>query len=378
MKNVLEVLKREIVLSISLLLAIISSCFVKPSYRYLDYIDFRTLAILFCLMCVVSGWREIGVFDWVARKLLCFVRGSRQLLMFMVFLCFFFSMFITNDVALITFIPFTVIVLRRISENEMERLFIPTVVLQTVAANMGSMLTPIGNPQNLYLYGKSGIALGDFFKIMLPYTVMAFVLLIICCMSIKNVSISSVQDKVSVNGALMNGKRRGLVCYTALFILCFLTVARILPYTFVLIVVVVVIAALNWRIFTKVDYSLLLTFVGLFIFIGNMSNILIFRSFVENILEGYEVFTAVIASQIISNVPAAILLSGFTYDYTALLVGTNLGGLGTLIASMASLISYKYVVAERPDKKGVYLLQFTIVNVIFLIIEFLFYYINFR
>lgn len=366
MKKIVSFMKQETVLSVALFLAIMSTVIVPPDVRYLDYIDFRTLAILFCLMSVMAGLREIGVFEAMAQKMLGRVNNVRQVVMILIMLCFFSSMFITNDVALITFVPFTFIVLNLLSSGDKEKWMVPVVVMQTVAANLGSMLTPIGNPQNLYLYGKSGISLSNFIGLMLPYTTFSFILLCIFVF-IKGKS-NGAQIRVTFEKKVQITEKKKMILYFCLFFCSLLTVARIVPYGISLCLTIICILLIDRKILCKVDYSLLMTFVGFFIFIGNMGRVEVFRAFLEKIIEGREVITAVLASQVISNVPAALLLSGFTEETETLIIGTNLGGLGTLIASMASLISYKYIVRESSAVKKKYFLYFTGANVLFLAI----------
>ncbi len=355
---------------VALLLAVISSFIILPDKEYIGYIDFHTLAILFCLMSVMAGLQKLGVFQFIARKLLGMVKSSTQLEEILVFLCFFFSMLITNDVALITFVPFTFTVLKLLGEEKQRRMAIPIVVLQTIAANLGSMLTPIGNPQNLYLYGKAGLSLGAFVKLMLPYTVVSFVLLFVCCCLLGRKEKDMALEVSFAKQESLAGGAKPLVIYLALFALCLLSVAHVVSVWLVLAVVLLVLIVMDRAVLKKVDYSLLLTFVGFFVFIGNMGRIPAFSNFLQEIVRGNEVITAVVSSQVISNVPAALLLSGFTDNYEALIVGTNLGGLGTLIASMASLISYKYIGKESDNSvigsKGRYMMQFTIANICFL------------
>ncbi len=368
-KRITEFLKRETVLCAALILAVISMFMIPPDKEYLGYIDFRTLAILFCLMSIMAGLQKIGVFRWVAGKLLACVRGKRSLVLILVLLCFFSGMLITNDVALITFVPFTFTVLGMLGEEEKKRLLLPVVVMQTIAANLGSMLTPIGNPQNLYLYGKAGISIGEFLSLTLPYTVLAFVLLtgwsLIqggICSKDQGLSAVSIQEKFP-----SGGKAKYLpAVYLVLFLICLLTVGRVLPWQAVLLFVFVSVFLTDRQALARVDYSLLLTFVGFFVFIGNVGRVPAFREFLQRVIVGREVYISVIASQIISNVPAALLLSGFTEDFSGLIIGTNLGGLGTLIASMASLISYKYVAREEGERKGKYIVLFTVSNICFL------------
>ena len=371
--KIIEFVKKETVLTAAMVLAVLSAVMIPPDTEYIGYIDFRTLAILFCLMTVMAGLQKLGIFRRVAKKLLQHTHNVIALAEILVLLCFFFSMLITNDVALITFVPFTFTVLHLSGEDAVRKLAVPVVVLQTIAANLGSMLTPIGNPQNLYLYGKIQMSPIAFIKLMLPYSTVSLLLLLICTVVVAKHSDIAVRD---VAGALQEdagqetaGWRRHLsVFYLILFLLCLLTVAHVIPYPVTLGIVVLGVGILDRTTIGKVDYSLLLTFVGFFIFIGNIRRMPAFCSFLQKIIEGREVMTAVAASQVISNVPAALLLSGFTENVEALIVGTNLGGLGTLIASMASLISYKQVASQIPGEKKRYFGWFTVVNVGFLLL----------
>ena len=368
MKKAIEFIKKEIVLCIAVLLAGLSACVIWPDREYIGYIDFRTLAILFCLMSVMAGLKKLGFFQMIAEKLLCRVKSSSQLVCILVLLCFFFSMLITNDVALITFVPFTFTVLRLLGRQQESRLMVPVVVLQTIAANLGSMLTPVGNPQNLYLYAKSGLSVAEFLLLMLPFTLASLIMLLFCCFLLGRKEKNTILKIGFSEQVSMGGKEKLLTGYLLLFLLCLLTVARIIPVLPVLVVVFLAVFSMDRKVLCRVDYSLLFTFVGFFVFIGNMGRIPAFCSFLEKAIRGNEVITSVLASQVISNVPAALLLSGFTDNYRGLIIGTNLGGLGTLIASMASLISYKYIVKESSERKdiGRYFLLFSVANLIFL------------
>lgn len=357
-------IKKETVLFAALVLAAVSCFFVPPDSHYIGYIDFRTLAILFCLMAVMAGLRKIGVFDTLARRLLERVKSFKAVVFILWVLCFVFSMFITNDVALITFVPLTVVILRMLGEKVRDKWLIPIVTMQTIAANLGSMLTPIGNPQNLYLYGKANMDIGDFLLIMLPYSVLAFALLavwnVILCRKEKSAPTVDFGERKPLSD------KKKLIGYIALFVVCLLTVAHIVPYYATLALTALYLLIFDRAVFKKVDYSLLFTFVGFFVFVGNMGRIDVFRDFIESVISGNEIAAAVISSQVISNVPAALLLSGFTENLRALIIGTNIGGLGTLIASMASLISYKYVCGENKSAKLKYLGFFTAANIGFL------------
>ncbi len=355
--------KNETVLSIAAVLAIISSFFVRPDREYIGYIDFRTLALLFCLMTVMAGLHKNGIFDFMAMKILKYVHGVRSLVFILVMLCFFSSMLITNDVALITFVPFTFTIIRMMGE-ENEGLTVPVVAMQTIAANLGSMLTPIGNPQNLYLQGISGMKIDEFTALMLPYAAISFIMLTLWTVCRK----SSGDVKVRLGNVRQMGKAGKTAIYLISFAVCLMSVGRILDYKLTLLIVIILISAADYRIIFSIDYALLATFAAFFIFIGNMGRIPVFSGFLKSVISGRECITAVLSSQIISNVPAALLLSEFTNDIRSLIIGVNLGGLGTLIASMASLISFKLIGRKRKSMRGRYIVYFTAANVIFLII----------
>lgn len=358
-----EFIKKEIVLIVAWILALISIVLVPIDTTYMEYIDFRTLSLLFCLMSVVAGFGKSEIFTYIGNKLLNHFKSIRAIMLILIFLCFIFSMLITNDVALITFVPFAIVVLRLAHG---ERYIIPTLVLQTVGANLGSMLTPMGNPQNLYLYGKSGLSALEFIKITLPYTLASAILLCIAVMLVKNAKLEFTLNQIKPD-------YKCVAFYTALFLICFLSVLNILNYKILLIIIIIAVAIADKQLFKRVDYSLLLTFVGFFIFIGNIGRIPEFNQVISSLVAGNEVITAITASQIISNVPAALLLSGFSNNWSRLIIGTNLGGLGTLIASMASLISYKLLAKNYSHLKGRYLTVFTAVNIFFLIILYILY-----
>lgn len=359
--------KKEAVLTIALLLAVVSAFFVHPDKEYIGYIDFRTLAILFCLMAVMAGLQKIGLFSSIAEKLLQRVKNIKGLIFILIMLCFFSSMLITNDVALITFVPFTFIVLKMILQEKAEELIVPVVVMQTIAANLGSMLTPIGNPQNLYLYGKTDMNFIEFIGFMLPCTVVSFLILTVWTFIFPYKGESQIKVQLQQKTEMAACKKQ-LVVYGILFGLCLLTVAHILPYEMTLLIVLLSVFFLDKTVLGMVDYALLFTFIGFFVFIGNMGRIPAFNMLIQNIIEGNEILTSVAASQFMSNVPAALLLSGFTSQYKLLIIGTNLGGLGTIIASMASLISFKYIGKEYKHLRGKYLCYFTVVNILFLLI----------
>ena len=360
-------LKNETVLCISLLLAVLSAFVIKPDILYLTYPDYRTIALLFCLMIIVAGFQSLGIFSMLGHFLITRAGSVRGLSVVMVLLCFFSSMVITNDVTLITFVPFTILVLRM--SGRVERI-LKLIVLETIAANLGSMATPIGNPQNLYLYSISDLTAGEFMQAVIPYAGLSLVLLVVVVFVGKDEPLLdvSVKDEQEKRAGRKAGRVLGhAVPLLILLILCLLVVFRILPYQPVLICVILVILVINRKLYLSVDYFLLLTFLCFFVFIGNMKRIPQVSELLVSVVQGRELLTGILTSQIISNVPAAILLSGFSSDFSALLTGVNLGGLGTLIASLASLISFKFFVKEYPDQKGTFMKVFTIWNLLFLL-----------
>lgn len=365
MSKIISFVKKESVLCISILAAVISMFIVRPDSGYADYIDFRTLAILFCLMAVVSGFRTMGMFDRAARTLLSKVHGIGGVAAVLVGICFISSMFITNDVALITFVPFTLIISDSMKDRIKESVTLTIVVMQTIAANLGSMLTPIGNPQNLYLSGISGMGTWDIVKLMFPYSVAAFMMLALWIAVIGIRGRGRRISSAAMHTDIPLVKPKFVIMYAVLFIVSLLAVMRVIHYALPFALVVICMAIFDRKNFAGVDYSLLGTFAALFIFIGNIGRIGAFNEWMQNIVTGREIIVSAAASQIMSNVPAAILLSGFTDNIPDLIVGTNIGGLGTLIASMASLISFRYV-AGTGRKCGKYLAIFTIANVVFL------------
>lgn len=359
-EKIVEFVKKEVVLVVATVLAIASAFVIPPSMAYMDYIDWHVLELLFCLMTVMAGLQKCGLFDRLGEALLKRTKRVWQLCLVLIMLCFFLSMAITNDVALITFVPFAIVALQKSGQ---ERLLIPVVVLQTVAANLGSMLTPIGNPQNLYLYNLSQMPLGEFILCMLPNTMLSFVLIVVSLLFVKGKSEAVVLNQEKNTEV---DKKQTLI-YGVLFVISLLVVAKVLPCEAAFVIVLVVVLVLDRQVLKSVDYSLLFTFISFFIFTGNLGNITVIRETLQQLVEGRELLIGVAASQAISNVPAALLLSGFTSDYKALLAGVNIGGLGTLIASMASLISYKILANNYNEKKGRYFLWFTIVNILYLI-----------
>ena len=482
--NILEFIKKEPILTVATVLAIISCFFVTPGREYLSYINWRTLILLFCLMAVVAGFAKAGVFRYISRKLSQRMKDTRRLSVGFMVLCFLLSMFVTNDVALVTVVPLTLLTMMGCSEKAK----IQTLVQETIAANLGSMLTPFGNPQNLYLTSYYGIGMGEFLRLMLPYTGVALVILLLQTLispkeglggrareagtpeggaseagvlegRAKEAAIpergaseagipeertkgaetpegeareAAIPERGASEAEIPEGRAKGAVTpggaseagipegrvkeaaipegknreaaslyesgenltgkdemyeealrekllrskgrlvsillYGILFIVSMFSVARILDYRILFGIILITILVYDRSVLCNVNYTLLLTFVSFFVLIGNLGAMTQIQAALTQMIEGRELLTAILSSQIISNVPAAVLLSGFTDQGKALIVGTDLGGLGTLIASMASIITFQLYSLESGAKKGKYLLTFTLWNVIDLVI----------
>ena len=355
-------IKKDPILIISGILAAVSCFIVPPDAEYTGYINFRVLAILMSLMLVVAVLLRIGTFDFLTDRLLMKLKTSRSICLLLTTLSFFMAMFLTNDVTLVTLVPFSIAVLKSFDDR---RTLMFTLILMTVAANLGSMLTPIGNPQNLYLYTKDQMELLPFITLMLPYSAVSLILtalaVILLCKNKKS-------EYKNITEVPVPDAKKLAVC-VILFAVCVLAVADIINWIVMFAAVCTVIIIIDRKAFKYVDYMLLLTFIFFFVLIGNIGRIEAVYNALSKVVAVSPVLTAVAASQIISNVPAAMLLSAFTDNGEALVVGTNLGGLGTLIASMASLITYKFYAATPRDKKNTgmgYLPAFTVVNIVFL------------
>ena len=315
MKILKNLIKNETVFCVSFFLAVLSAFFVHPDAAYLTYPDYRTLALLFCLMIIVAGLQSLGIFSMLSQFLLKKVHGIRSLSLVMVLLCFFSSMVITNDVTLITFVPFTILIFRM---GGQVRRVLKLIVLETIAANLGSMATPIGNPQNLYLYSVSDLTTAEFAWATLPYAGLSLLLLTAVIIAAKDeplLEIVVTEPAESPKAGLL----RSAIPFFGLLILCLLVVFRILPYQPVLVCVMAAVLLLKRKLYLSVDYFLLLTFLCFFVFIGNMKRIPEINALLVSAVQGRELLVGILASQIISNVPAAILLSGFSSDFSSLL-----------------------------------------------------------
>lgn len=343
-------------MTVSLVLAAVSMLMVPPDAGYGEYIDWDVIMLLFSLMAVVAGLKKCRVFDAVSAWLIKMGGDLRRLSVMLVLACFFVSMVVTNDVALITFVPLTVGMLGGISAGKL----IYIVTLETIAANLGSMATPIGNPHNLYLYSRYAMSGGEFLGAVLPIAGVSLVLLILACVPISR------------EGVIVNMDRpekmpfAKLVIYAIMLIMCVLSVFRVVPKWVCCIVVAAVVLVLDRSGIFEVDYTLLITFACFFVFVGNVGRLESVSGFVSRVVVGRELEAGIIASQVISNVPAALMISGFTDNGIELMRGVNIGGLGTLVASLASLISFKAYMKAPGAKAGRYIGWFTGINIAFL------------
>ncbi len=349
--------KKDLVFTIAVGLALLSMLLVPPHAGYLGYIDFRVLCILFSLMCVVAGFQKCGLLTAVSQRLLTAAHTLRGMSLLLVILCFFSSMLLTNDVTLIAFVPLTLVMLQTV--HPFRRIYL--IVLETVAANLGSMLTPIGNPQNLYLYTHYHMSIGPFLRTVAPVWLFSLLLVLGLVWIGKNQPVIWVPRTVSLD-------RFRLALYLAFFLICCLTVLRVVDYRLCMLLILAMLLAFDRPVLRRIDYRLIGTFVAFFIVVGNLGSLAPVREAMARWLPGRELWTTVLVSQVSSNVPAAILLSRFTLNGDALLLGSNLGGLGSLVASLASLISYKWYVQSPEAKPLRYLGVFTLVNVGMLVV----------
>lgn len=346
-------IKKNTVMCIAFLAALVSCVLVSPDKQYINYFDFKTLTCLFCTLAVVCAFKNIHFFQIVASKIVCLFKTTRSAVIALIYITFIGSMLIANDMALITFLPLGYYVLSS-TGNKKHMAF--TFIMQNIAANLGGMLTPFGNPQNLYLYSYFNISDAEFIRIMfLPFIVSIF-LITLCCFSIKK------EPLVVKNEYTNKLDIKKTIIYSILFALSIAIVFRAIPYYIGLIIIPIAIYLLDRKALWAVDYPLLLTFCAFFVFSGNIARISLINDFLSNIIQKNTFLYGVLSCQFISNVPSAILLSKFTANYPELLVAVNIGGAGTLIASLASLITFQEYNKREPHKASFYLKEFSIYN----------------
>lgn len=356
MQKIKNFIKKEAVLFISFLCAVATMFLVPPDSQYIGYIDLHVLSLLLCLMAVVAGFQQCGIFRCLTYEILRRIKSGRLLGMILVLLPFFSSMLVTNDVALLVFVPFTIGLLLQMNG---QKAIIPILVLQTVAANLGSMATPVGNPQNLFLYSEYNLSASEFFSVTLPLTAVSLVILSIASLPVLPKKLNDIEltpEKIN--------NYRNLIIYAVLFVVCLLTVFRVINDAIMLTAVIITIATIDRQALRKPDFALLATFVCFFIVSGNLGRIEAVNEFLHTLLNRNTLLTSIGASQIISNVPAAVLLSGFTQDWKSLLEGVNIGGLGTPVASLASLITLKLYLRSEGANARKFILVFLAANLI--------------
>ena len=355
--KVINFIKKEVILSVAILLTIVTCFFVPIDKEYLTYFDYNTLICLFCMLAVVAGLKTTNIFELISRKMIGLFHTRRGVIYSLVFGTFFFDMIVANDMSLITFLPLTYIVLHS-TKNDKYLAF--TFIMQTIAANMGGMITPYGNPQNLYLYSYYNIPTSEFFSILLIQSTTVALLLWICCSFISNEKLTlRKKSKIIIS-------KNKLYVYTILFVLVILSIFRIVPYILTLAMVIIMILITDRKRFKDVDYALLAIFCVFFIFSGNISRIPAIKEFITSIVTKNTLLAGIVSCQFISNVPTAILLSKFTINYKELLISVNIGSLGILISSLASLITLKEFLKHQPKNFWKYLGMFKLFNTMFL------------
>lgn len=359
MSSVVKFIKKNVVMEIAFMAAVVTAFFVPVDKEYINYFDFKTLSCLFCVLAVVCALKHINFFYILARKIVESFGNIKYCILSLVYITFIGSMLIANDMALLTFLPLGYYILEA---TKKEKYMAFTFIMQNIAANLGGMLTPFGNPQNLYLYTKFNIPNDEFVAIMLPPFILSVAIITVCCL----VFVKSEKLEMPASEVKLDAKRAGV--YLALFILSIAIVFRTIPFVIGLVVIPVVLIFLDRKALAEVDYPLLLTFVFFFVFAGNMSRIEVVRELFSYLLNKSVLLFSVISCQFISNVPSAILLSQFTDNYPELLLGVNIGGVGTLISSLASLITFREYHAHNPKKTLYYLGMFSILNFGFLFV----------
>ncbi len=351
-------IKNNMVMCIAALAALITMFIVPPDQEYLGYFDVKTLTCLFCVLAVVCAYKNINFFYILAQKIVKSFKSTRRAILALVYITFIGSMLIANDMALLTFLPLGYFVLSTAGRTKYMAF---TYIMQNIAANLGGMLTPFGNPQNLYLYTKFNIPNGEFVQIMFLPFIVAVALITVCCLFVKD-------EPLEIRDAPAKMSTPRVLLYTALFALAIAIVFRGIPYWIGLIVIPAVLLFADRKALKMVDYPLLLTFVFFFVFAGNMARIELVKNVFAWLMNKSTLLFSVLSCQVISNVPSAILLSQFTENYRDLLIGVNIGGVGTLISSLASLITFREYTKSNPGKTGYYMGMFSAFNFGFLLI----------
>lgn len=360
MGKIISFVKTNVVMFIALIAAVTTMFFIPPNKEYLEYFDTKTLICLFTTLAVVCAFKNIDFFYILAQRIVRIFKTTRMCILALVYITFIGSMLLANDMALLTFLPLGYFVLHT---TQKENYMAFTFIMQNIAANLGGCLTPFGNPQNLYLYSYFNISNSEFINIMLPTFIVSVLLITVCCLCVKSEPVKLMTEEKTLS--------KKSILYGVLFALCILMIFRLIHPIACLVLIVAVLAFVDRKALKDVDYGLLFTFVFFFIFTGNVSRIDVISNFIKPLLEKNTLLFSSLSCQCISNVPSAILLSQFTSNYQDLLVGVNIGGAGTLIASLASLITFREYMKHNKGKAGKYIVMFSIFNFGFLGILFI-------
>lgn len=347
------------ILIVAAIAALVTMVLVPPDDEYLGYFDWHTLICLFCILATLSAIGSSGLLDWVSHSIAEHVHSTRTLIVALVTVTLGCSMVLSNDMTLVTVLPLATVLLKSVHrEREIPFAFI----VITLTANLGGMLLPFGNPHNLYLYSIFHLTFGQFVGTMAPPLILSMVLIYACCRFVHTERFSYTKpDDVVIS-------RKHALLYTALFVVCILMTVNVVPYLMGMAVVVAVLAIVDHEVFAKTDYALIMTFICFFIFSGNIARVPGVADFFASLLGSGAFLTTLISSQVISNVPAAILISHFSNDWAGIALGSNVGGVGTPISSLATLITLRQFQKAHVGGMGRFLGKFEVYNFAFLIV----------
>lgn len=364
MKRIIQLFKKDVMLSVSLLAALVSLFITPPSAALLAGIDWHTLAMLFMMLTVLEGFKKENIFLPLIR-LTSRIGSMAGLSLFLVFMVFFSSMFVTNDVSLIIFVPLTILLFR---SGGKEGYILPVISMENIAAVRGSMLTPFGSPQNLFLFGQSGVRAGTFMVHMLPLWILSGLLLVLFVLGLfrRNLRLPIRFNAEQTGGRWLPERKKYRVLYILLFALTLFTiVSRTDLWVYITGLVFLAVLVFDRKRLLKTDYVLLVTFLCFFIFSSSVSSNPAISAFLQRAVRGREYWWGILLSQAISNVPAAIVLYPFSENLPALLYGVDSAGLCSLIGSLASVINYRIYVREYPGQGGAFIKVFTLTSLAF-------------
>ncbi len=365
MKKVAGFLKKELMLVVSLAAAVVSLFITPPSVELLKGIDWRTLGILLMMLCVLEGFKKENVLKPIV-DLSSKLKRMSTLSLFLVFGVFFTSMFVTNDVSLIIFVPITILIFRR---GNKEKYILPVITMENIAAIRGSMLMPFGSPQNIFLFGQADVSAAHFMLHMLPLSALSAVLLVVFVLFLYRKNPKEEIELANNNEPLNRETAPRRVAYIIAFAgVVFTVVSRTEYWYIILIAVIFAVAVTDIRIFKQVDYVLLLTFLCFFVFSSSVASNEKIASFLSEAVAGREYWWSIGLSQLISNVPSTIVLYPFSKNFAGLIYGADTAGLCSLIGSLASVINYRIYIREYPGKGLKFIGVFTLISWIFFLI----------